>query len=159
MPLSQLRNVNFGRTRANATGSSGVGYTILDQNGATVFARTTAGVYQTAPGIYATYITFPDDFTGQVLWDTGAAFPTASYATEQYNVEENDPRVAETYSLVGAMMSDLVFLRDMTAGRWKIANNKMQFFKEDNITLVAEFDLFDDTGTPAEDSVFERRRV
>ena len=159
MPLSQLRNVNFGRTHANATGSTGVGYVILDQNGATIQVRTTGSVYQTAPGIYAAYIPFPDDFTGQVLWDTGTTFVTASYATEQYNVEANDPKVAETYNLVGAMLADLVFLRDMTAGRWKIVNKQMIFFREDNLTEVARFNLFDDTGTASEDSVFERVRV
>jgi len=159
MPLSQLRNVNFGRTRANATGSTGVGYTILDQNGSTVFSRATGSVYQTAPGIYAAYISFPDDFTGQVLWDTGTAFVTASYATEQYNVEENDPKVAETYTLLGSLGVDIDFIRDMTAGRWKIVNSQMIFYKEDNFTEVARFNLFDDGSMPSEDSVFERVKV
>lgn len=100
MPLSQVRNCNFGRLKADATGSSGVGYTILDPAGNVTTPRTTTGVYQTAPGIYSAYIEFPDDFRGQVLWDTGAAFPTTHYATEAYNVEENDPKVSSTYSLV-----------------------------------------------------------
>jgi len=94
MPLPQLRNVNFGRSKLNATGSTGVGYQLLNEAGSIVSVRTTTGVYQTAPGIYAAYISFPDNFRGQVLWDTGTAFLTASYATEQYNVEENDPRTA-----------------------------------------------------------------
>lgn len=145
MPLSQLKNVNFGRTRLNATGSSGVGYQLLDAVGSVVSPRTTTGVYQTAPGIYAAYVSFPDDFRGQILWDTGTAFLTASYATEQYNYEENNPRVDSIY--------------DIQFGRWRIVGNQMLFYKEDNTTEIARFDLFDDAGNPTMDAVFERVKV
>jgi uncharacterized protein YoxC len=281
MPLSQLRNVNFGRTRLNATGSTGVGYQLLDETGSVQSSRTTTGVYQTAPGIYAAYITFPDNFRGQVLWDTGTTFPSTFYATEQYNVEENDPRVAsvhaqttyisgatagisssvgsvisvlsqvsgnvdqindttlQTFSTVSSMQSqvtqmsgtindiyDIVFdlsgtitslsssanilsssvyaisssatlisasaaiidnsvsmlsgaiaelagitgtlgnietkvdrLIDIQYGRWFIDNNQMIFYKEDNVTEVARFDLFDENGNPTMDAVFDRVKL
>ena len=145
MALSQLRNVNFGRTKLNATGSSGVGYQLLDVTGAPVASRTTSGVYQTAPGIYAAYVSFPDDFRGQILWDTGTTFLTASYATEQYNYEENNPKVDSIY--------------DVQFGRWRIVGNQMIFFKEDNSTEIARFNLFDDAGNPTMDAVFERVKV
>lgn len=145
MPLSQLKNVNFGRTRLNATGSSGVGYQLLDVTGAVAASRTTTGVYQTAPGIYAAYVSFPDDFRGQILWDTGSAFLTASYATEQYNYEENNPKVDSIY--------------DVQFGRWRIVGDQMIFFKEDNSTEIARFNLFDDAGNPTMDAVFERVKV
>lgn len=159
MPLSQLRNVNFGRTRLNATGSTGVGYQLLDETGTVQSSRTTTGVYQTAPGIYAAYITFPDNFRGQVLWDTGTAFLTASHATEQYNVEENDPRVADTNTRVIAMQTDIQRLIDIQYGRWKIVGNQMIFYKEDNSTVVATYNLFDDLGAPSMDAVFDRVKV
>lgn len=267
MPLSQLRNVNFGRTRLNATGSTGVGYQLLDETGVVQASRTTSGVYQTAPGIYAAYISFPDNFRGQVLWDTGTAFTGTFYATEQYNVEENDPRVASTYAntnyITGSVdyisstlhivsgnvdqinstttqifgtvnniqtqvtqmsgtlnnVYDLVFdlsgtinilsssvtaisssatiisssayivsssvstlsgaiadlagitgtlgdieakvdrLVDIQYGRWYIVNNQMIFYKEDNATEVARFNLFDDSGNPTMDAVFDRVKV
>lgn len=159
MSLQQLRNVNFGRLRLDATGSSGVGYQLLDQTGSIVSSRTTSGVYQTAPGIYAAYVSFPDNFRGQILWDTGTYFPTASYATEQYNVEENDPRVADTNARVISMQSDIDRLVDIQYGRWKILNNQMVFYKEDNSTVVATYDLFDDTGLPTMDAVFDRVKV
>jgi hypothetical protein len=147
MTLTQLRNVNFGRTKANATGSSGVGYSLLDSDGNIINPRTTSGVYQliSGSGIYAASITFPDAFHGQLLWDTGSTFTTTFYAVEQYNVEENNPNVDKIY--------------DISFGRWKIVGNQMQFFKEDNVTLVATFDLFDDLGNPTMDQVFERRKV
>ena len=267
MPLSQLRNVNFGKSKLNATGSSGVGYQLLSETGAVQAVRTTSGVYKTAPGIYAAYISFPDYFRGQVLWDTGAAFASTFYATEQYNVEENDPRVASTYAntnyITGSVnyisstlhavsgnvdqinntttqifgtvnnmqtqvtqmsgtlnnVYDLVFdlsgtinilsssvtaisssatlisssaniidnsvstlsgaiaslsqitgtlasietktdrLIDIQYGRWFIDNNQMIFYGEDNVTEVARFDLFDDSGNPTMDAVFERVKV
>ena len=159
MPLSQLRNVNFGRTRLNATGSTGVGYQLLDETGTVQTSRTTTGVYQTAPGIYAAYISFPDNFRGQVLWDTGTAFLTASYATEQYNVEENDPRVADTNTKVTTMQTDMQRLIDIEYGRWKIIGNQMIFYKEDNSTVIATYNLFDDLGVPSMDAVFDRVKV
>lgn len=159
MPLSQLRNVNFGRLKLNATGSSGVGYQLLDQAGAVTSSRTTSGVYQTAPGIYSAYISFPDNFRGQILWDTGTAFLTASYATEQYNVEENDPRIADTNTKVTSMQADMQRLIDIQYGRWKIVGNQMIFYKEDNATVVATYNLFDDLGAPSMDAVFDRIKV
>lgn len=159
MPLSQLRNVNFGSSKLNATGSSGVGYQLLDFGGAPIASRTTSGVYQSAPGIYAAYIQFPDDFRGQILWDTGAAFPKTYYAADQYNVEENDPKVASTYSTVQQMSGVLNALYDIQYGRWKIENNQMIFYKDDNLTEVARYDLFDENGTPTIEAVFERIKV
>jgi hypothetical protein len=153
MSLTLLQNVNFGSKRANVTGSTGVGYTVLDTAGVIVTPRTTAGVYQAAPGIYAANVAYPDDFHGQILWDcpafTGSSglILSQSFATEQYNVEANDPKVASIY--------------DISFGRWKIdkATNQMLFYKSDNVTLVARFNLFDDNGNPVFDGVFERVKV
>lgn len=159
MALSQLKNVNFGRTRLNATGSLGVGYQLLDTAGSVVSSRTTTGVYQTAPGIYAAYVSFPDNFRGQILWDTGTIFVTASYATEQYNYEENNPKVDSVYNVVTSMTGTLNSIYDIQYGRWRIVGDQMIFYKEDNSTEVARFDLFDDAGNPTMDAVFERTRA
>jgi len=159
MALSQLKNVNFGRTRLNATGSLGVGYQLLDTAGSVVSSRTTTGVYQTAPGIYAAYVSFPDNFRGQILWDTGTIFVTASYATEQYNYEENNPKVDSIYNVVTSMTGTLNSIYDIQYGRWRIVGDQMIFYKEDNSTEVARFDLFDDAGNPTMDAVFERTRA
>lgn len=161
MPLQQVRNVNFGKNRANATGSTGVGYALLDVSGSTVAPRTTSGVYQltSGSGIYAAYISFPTTFRGQILWDTGTAFPTASYAAEQYNVEENNPRVDETWQLVHDVTGAINALYDMQFGRWHISNNQMRFYAPDNSTLIAVFNLFDDNGNPTMDAVFQRVKV
>lgn len=161
MPLQQLRNVNFGKTKSNATGSTGVGYALLDVSGSVVSPRTTTGVYQltSGSGLYAAYVSFPDHFRGQLLWDTGAAFASPFYATEQFNVEENNPKVDDNWRMLNAVTGSVQVIRGITEGRWKIINNQMVFYDSDNTTVVAVFNLFDDLGAPTMDSVFERVRV
>jgi hypothetical protein len=53
------------------------------------------------------------------------------------------------------------FVYEIEGGRWRIdrSTNEMIFFKNDNSTEIARFNLFDDTGTPASDDVFERIRT
>lgn len=159
--LDQLRNCNFGRSLSNATGSTGVGYTLMDISGSIVQPRTTIGVYQleSGSGLYAAYVTFPDEFRGQIMWDTGTAFATKSYAVEQYNVEENNPLVRETLLKVTQISGSIETIRQMTEGRWVIQNNQMLFYDKDNTTLIATFNLFDDNGSPTEDAVYERVRL
>lgn len=161
MALDQLRNCNFGRCGANATGSTGVGYTLMDVSGSIVAPRTTAGVYQltSGSGLYAAYISFPNNFRGQVMWDTGTAFPTASYALEQYNVEENNPKVDDIDRRVLQMSGTIGQLYDIQFGRWRIVANQMIFYKDDNVTEVVRFNLFDDVGAPSMDAVFERTKI
>ena len=177
--LQQLRLANFGKTKANATGSSGVGYQLIGYDGTTAMGRTTTGVYQSAPGIYAAYINFPDNFRGQILWDTGTIFPETYYASEQHNTEENLPDAIYDKlvdidtkveglgnSVTGSIDIKLDVLSNkiddifhMTTGRWKIEQNQMIFYKDDNLTEVMRFDLFDDLGNPTMDAVFDRRKV
>ena len=159
MPLSQLRNVNLGRSCANATGSSGVGYTILNEAGLISSPRTTSDVIQLAPGIYSAYISFPDNFRGQILWDTGSTFPTSSYAVEGYNYDENNPLIGDILTTVNQISGTVGALYQMGYGRWKIENNQMLFFGPDNLTEIARFNLFDDAGNPTMDSVFDRVKV
>ena len=136
-----------------------MGYKVLDVTGSVSIPRTTSGVYQTAPGIYAAYVTFPDDFRGSIVWDTGTIFSTTSYASEQYNYEENNPRVDYVAQKVDQMSTTIGQLYDIQYGRWKIINNQMIFYKDDNSTEVARFDLYDDSGNATMDAVFDRIKV
>lgn len=56
----------------------------------------------------------------------------------------------------GAM---LAFVGDIEGGRWKIVGNQMIFYKVDNITIAATFNLLDAAGNPTMTNVFERLRV
>jgi len=159
MPLQQLKCVNFGKSKLNATGSLGVGYTLYDISGVEISPRTTTGVYQVAPGLYSCAVTFPDDFRGQILWDTGLSFSETFYAHEQYNYEENNPKTDIILDKLNEVSGTIGSIYDIQFGRWKIENNKMKFFKEDNLTLLAEFDLKDENGNPTMDAVFDRIRA
>lgn len=159
MALTQLRNVNFGKTLADKVGS--IGYTLVDSTGSVTSARTTTGVFQTVSGsgLYSANIVFPDGFRGQVVWDSGNALSSTVYATEQFNIEENNPSVEEIKTIVTASAARIEQLYDIQYGRWKIVNNSMVFYKEDNVTVVATFNLLDENGNPTMDAVFDRRRV
>lgn len=167
MALAQLRTTNLGKTRANLTGSTGVGYTLVNTNESIYQARTTAGVYQltSGSGIYSSLITFPDSFSGTILWDSGESGSNIVYAAEQYNTEENDGRIYPMLQTVSGTLSaaatDIQFLVDIEGGRWKIntATNQMTFYKSDNVTVVATFNLKDETGAATSTAPYERVRV
>jgi hypothetical protein len=54
---------------------------------------------------------------------------------------------------------DIAFLKDIEGGRWRIVNNQMIFYKSDNATEVARFNLFNAGGMPSIENVTERQRV
>ena len=178
MHTHNLFTVNFGTSKANATGSNGVGFTILDSAGSIVLPRTIEGITQTTPGIYSVRPHFPDsDDSYQIVWDTGTAFSKTHYATETVNnmqqffqltssiaavnqaVEMAADVIDTTLGGIQAMMLDISTIKNYTTGRWKMLNNQMIFYGEDNTTEVGRFDLLDANGNPSMDSVFERKRV
>ncbi len=174
MSLSQVRNCNMGPFKGFLTGTSGVGYTLLNSDGSTEQFRTTVGVSEQFPGcgIYAASISFPDQFNGTILWDTGETIP--KFASEQYNTEENNPIVNKNNQLLqqltgssdfitgsmGTLLTNIEFLVDMEGGRWSInpTTKKMTFYKDDNVTPIATFYLFDVNGNPSVDQVSTRYR-
>jgi hypothetical protein len=89
MSIEKLLVADFGPNKANATGSSGVGYTLLDVTGSMFSPRTVNGVYQPAPGIYAAQAVMMPGFLGQVVWDTGDAFPKKYYVAEPVDSPDN----------------------------------------------------------------------
>jgi hypothetical protein len=71
------------------------------------------------------------------------------------------PMAADVWSHAAAsgLLDGVAFLRDMTGGRWELADNQMIFYAADNATEVARFDLLDAAGQPTMSSPFERVRV
>lgn len=153
MPSEQVKTVNFGSTKSGLTGF--VGYRIINTVGTIVVDRTIEGVYETFPGsgIYAKLISFPDDFRGSILWDTGGEKPV--YATEEYNFSENTNKVMWR---IEDLITQVKFIRGMTAGRWTLdANNQsMSFFSDEDGSLLVTYDLFDENGQPSIERVFDR---
>jgi len=58
-----------------------------------------------------------------------------------------------------ALLSDIAFIKNIEGGRWKIVDNQMIFYKSDNETEVARFNLYDKQGNLSEENIFERQRV
>ena len=57
------------------------------------------------------------------------------------------------------LLADIEFIKDVEGGRWKIINNQLIFYKDDNITQIAVFNLYDKNNNPAETNVYERVRL
>lgn len=60
---------------------------------------------------------------------------------------------------VDLLQVDLSFIKNIEGGKWQIVGEQMIFYKEDNITEIARFDLFNEAGLPANQNVFKRMRV
>jgi len=73
-------------------------------------------------------------------------------------LQDNDRYVLTTNAL-GDLEERLTFLKDIEGGRWKIVANQMIFYKSDNITEVARFNLFNEAGVAAMKNLYERNRV
>lgn len=52
----------------------------------------------------------------------------------------------------------LNFIHDIEGGKWSIVNDQMVFFKADNMTEIARFNLFDKDGNPTINSPMLRER-
>ena len=65
----------------------------------------------------------------------------------------------EYTAALGTITTALTFLHDIEGGRWRIVDNQMIFYKSDNETEVARFNLFDADGNPAMENIFDRQRV
>lgn len=58
-----------------------------------------------------------------------------------------------------ARQADLAFVRQIEQGRWRIVNEQMIFYEEDDTTPLLIFDLKDINGLPSNISIFERKPV
>ena len=77
MSLQIARSVNFGSRRGSL---STVGYTLINADGSEKQARTTSGITEliSSKGLYGGLLTFDNDFSGFLIWDTGQATPIYS---------------------------------------------------------------------------------
>ena len=74
--------------------------------------------------------------------------------------EEHDKLMATAdEASLAALLSDIAFIKNVEGGRWKIINNQMIFYKSDNSTEIARFNLYDKDGQLSEENIFERQRV
>ena len=58
-----------------------------------------------------------------------------------------------------AIQADLLVVKQVETGKWKIINNQMIFYEEDNTTEIFRCNLFNSAGLPAMEDIYERERV
>jgi hypothetical protein len=156
MPVTNLKTALFGKAKTGLTGD--VGYTVYDSEGTISQVRTTTGIFELIPGTgtYASEITFTDGFNGIIVWDvTMPGSGLKVYASEEYN------GVTSATVALESVAEDISFIKDIEGGMWKIdrVTKQMIFYKSDNDTEVARFNLFDMNGSPSVDLIYKRSRV
>jgi len=149
MAINIVKTVNFG---TNKGGLSAPGYRIVSTSGDLSGSRITSGVGEviSSSGIYSASVHIADNFTGYILWDSGESTPI--YASED---------IDNTIHTLSMLSSSIDFTRQHQAGRWTIDTNNFQmiFYKEDNTTEIARYDLTDESNQPSYTSVFTRTKV
>lgn len=65
---------------------------------------------------------------------------------------------SDDLSSIGTMVS---LIKDFTEGRWRIDSslNQMIFYRADNTTEIARFNLYDGAGNPAIENIFDRQKA
>lgn len=96
MSIILPKTCNLGSAHAGLVGT--VGVTLCHPDGSTHTARTTNDIYELGvlSGCYGKEITFPDNWTGSILWDSGA--PNPVHASEDYDVEGIIDKIEEDTS-------------------------------------------------------------
>lgn len=100
MSITIAKSVNFGPIK---TTLSTVGFTLMNSDKSINQGRTTAGISEISAGtgIYGGNITFPSNFTGYILWDTGDSSPyyaIENFDTRSYQVSNSPQNSQFTYS-------------------------------------------------------------
>jgi len=101
------------------------------------------------------------------LPDSGALTTLIDHLTDIKGVGWTDENLKTIDALIDAIKAktdtisweDITFLKDIEGGKWQIVGNQMIFYKSDNSTEVARFNLFNEAGAPAMMNVFKRERV
>jgi len=153
MSVTNIKTVNFGKSKTGLTGITG--YTVYAANGTISQPRTTTGIYELGEsGIYASEITFDDDFHGSIFWDVTTGGNTV-YASEEYNA------TSQTSASLTALTADVQFIKQIEGGKWVLdtIQNHMVFYDDDNVTEIARFAMYDKNGIPSTSSVYRRDRI
>jgi hypothetical protein len=92
------------------------------------------------------------------VWDADVSFysNTNTFGNSITTISSSISVMSDAVTAISQQINEI---KDIQYGRWKIENNQMIFYKEDNITEVARFDLYDSSGVPTMDAVFERIKV
>ena len=95
--------------------------------------------------------------------DVQSALTAQGYTTVRAALIDNlDAAISTVVNAIASQQLDVTFIRGMTAGRWRRDGTQMIFYRSDNVTEIARFDLKKFDGSPATEAdveVAERVRV
>ena len=135
-----LQTANLGRQLGGISGS--IRYSLYDTLGAESVSATNTGIYEmgSSTGLYGVELNLSTQFSGSIVWSVVGN--TNVFATEEIKVDQKIARYIHT-------------------GRWKVSEStkEMIFYQDDNSTEIARYGLFDRSGSPSIEELFERRLV
>jgi len=105
-------------------------------------------------------------YTGSVDYAIRTDGGTSLSAHDRYQFAGNENFVDDIWNepladhtATGTFGQTINFIYDIQGGRWKVVDDQMIFYKDDNVTEIARFNLFDDDGVATTTTPFERSRV
>jgi hypothetical protein len=149
-----MRNYNGAIKLKNKTGAESVS---IDLNSGRVILESTVTngkVITRGVGLLV------DEAEGRITTGTWNGVTITNQLVNPQNVADGiwDGLISEHLGS-GSFGEAIEFLKAMEGGKWKIVNNQMIFYKADNVTEVARFNLYDISGSAAMEDIYERRRV
>lgn len=64
-----------------------------------------------------------------------------------------------SHSSATQLLLNVSFIKDIEGGKWEITNNQMIFYKEDNVTEIARFNLYNENGVLSNTNIFSRIKI
>lgn len=127
-------------------------YTVYNSDGSTYIARTNSGVVDFENGNFGVSLIFNDAGGYLIVWDIDSTTYTVSEEINIYNYGSD--------SDIENIINTIQAVYDIEYGKWEIDENTIEliFYKPDNVTEIARFDLKDVLGNPAYINVFSRVR-
>lgn len=119
---------------------------------------------QLGPIAYAVKVAAADTFLGSakvVAAEASDLQTQLNSVATQAGLDAVNQNIAMLDARVQIQEQEVERLRNITAGRWKIHSvgpdaNRIVYYAEDGVTIVAKFDLKDISGNPTFKSAFER---
>lgn len=94
-----------------------------------------------------------------IIGNSAGLIVGGSGITQQDKADIIDGVTTVTAEQLEDIETDLTFIKNIEGGRWVLVDNQMVFYKSDNATEVARFNLLDADGVPAMENVMERVRA
>ena len=86
---------------------------------------------------------------GLIVYASGSGLTQAEHDKLMLTAEEDGGRLETVDDNVVSVLSDTAFIKEIEGGKWEIVGSQMVFYKSDNVTEIARFDLsYDVDGNP-----------